>query len=286
MNDLCGRIFQKLIIDRKFLATFYTLPVSATLLSELIAERITVDWTNQEQVKSLRVADWACGTGTLISAMYQAILCRYRKSNDDRKIHSHMIEESLYAFDVMPVATHLAASTLASAHAGTPFNQTNIVTMPYGTSENFEEPQLGSLELIFDESFHPLFSLGRSALRGNPGSQDLNLVGDESVDVIIMNPPFTRPTNHERLKQNEDIPVPSFAGLGNSPAEQRAMSARLKKVLNRLKHRKYMASNGNAGIATNFIDLAHVKLAEGGILGLVLPFTFVQGEAWRSARTC
>ena len=35
IQDLSGRMFQKLIADRKFLATFYTLPASAALLAEL-----------------------------------------------------------------------------------------------------------------------------------------------------------------------------------------------------------------------------------------------------------
>ena len=34
-HDLTGRIFQRLIADRKYLATFYTLPASAALLAHL-----------------------------------------------------------------------------------------------------------------------------------------------------------------------------------------------------------------------------------------------------------
>ena len=38
-HDLTGRMFQTLITDRKFLATFYTLPESACLLAELAADQ-------------------------------------------------------------------------------------------------------------------------------------------------------------------------------------------------------------------------------------------------------
>ena len=41
-HDLMGRMFQTLITDRKFLATFYTLPESACLLAELAVERLDV----------------------------------------------------------------------------------------------------------------------------------------------------------------------------------------------------------------------------------------------------
>ena len=284
LNDLSGRVFQKLITDRKFLATFYTLPVSATLLSEIVAERLKIDWRDQEQVTRLRVADWACGTGTLIGAMYQSIRCRYRKHGDDQTIHAKMLENSLFAFDIMPAATHLAASTLASAHPGTAFSRTNVVTMPFGTVEGHTDPHLGSLDLLSDQSTRSLFSLGRQVLRGDADNEDLIDVADESSDIIIMNPPFTRPTNHERVTSDEGVPVPSFAAFGQSAEQQKLMARKLKSQLTKLNHYPMRASDGNAGLATNFIDLAHTKLATGGVLALVLPFTFIQGESWLRTR--
>ena len=37
-------MFQNLIADRKFLATFHTLPTSAALLAELAAAHLEADW--------------------------------------------------------------------------------------------------------------------------------------------------------------------------------------------------------------------------------------------------
>ena len=114
LTDISGRMFQKLITDRKFLATFYTLPVSATFLSELVVARLNIDWNDRSSVTNLSVADFACGTGTLIGSLYHSILARYRRAgNDDREIHSKMLERAIYAFDIMPAATHLTASTLS-----------------------------------------------------------------------------------------------------------------------------------------------------------------------------
>ena len=46
-HDLTGRIFQRLIADRKYLATFYTLPASAALLARLaVAKMDSVDWSD------------------------------------------------------------------------------------------------------------------------------------------------------------------------------------------------------------------------------------------------
>ena len=39
-HDLTGRIFQTLIADRKYLATFYTLPASAALLARLAVAKM------------------------------------------------------------------------------------------------------------------------------------------------------------------------------------------------------------------------------------------------------
>ena len=59
-HDLTGRIFQRLIADRKYLATFYTLPASAALLARLaVAKMEGVDWSDAEAIGRLKVADFA-----------------------------------------------------------------------------------------------------------------------------------------------------------------------------------------------------------------------------------
>ena len=71
-HDLTGRIFQRLIADRKYLATFYTLPASAALLARLaVAKMDGVDWADAEAIGRLRIGDFACGTGALLSAVYE-----------------------------------------------------------------------------------------------------------------------------------------------------------------------------------------------------------------------
>ena len=56
-HDLTGRIFQRLIADRKYLATFYTLPPSAALLARLaVAKMEGVDWSDAEENRE--AANW------------------------------------------------------------------------------------------------------------------------------------------------------------------------------------------------------------------------------------
>ena len=148
---------------------FYTLPSSAALLAELAAARIDIDWSNREAVAALRIGDFACGTGALLNAAYEAVLSRHRrKEGDDRDIHPEMMENALVGADIMPAATHLTASVLSSTHPSVTFGNTSIVTLPYGAQpEGSGRPiAIGALDLIEDEKSLPLFGTGQSRLRG------------------------------------------------------------------------------------------------------------------------
>ena len=66
-QGLVGTIFGELIKDRKLLASFYTMPEPAALIAELATNQLSVDWSDDKQIKDLRIADLAVGTGTLLS---------------------------------------------------------------------------------------------------------------------------------------------------------------------------------------------------------------------------
>ena len=292
-HDIYGRTFQRLISDRKFLATFYTLPSSATLLAELAVSLMLVDWNDREEVTGLRACDFACGTGTLITAAYHAMLARYRRtSSDDADIHRTMMEQAIFAADIMPAATHLTTSMLSSAHPTTPFERTQVHLLPYGRQEGEASAEfaLGALDLIGKQHGTGLFeNTGIERHHGTGGTRGVTeegkgwnrtfLLEHESMDLVIMNPPFTRPTGHEAMKIG--VPVPSFAGLGNDAEEQAAMSGLLKAIRQKIGK---PAGHGNAGLASNFLDLAHTKVKPGGVLALVMPLSLLQGDAWTGSR--
>ena len=85
-HDLTGQVFQRLIADRKYLATFYTLPASADLLARLAVAKLDgVDWSDADAIAQLRVADFACGTGALLSAVYEQIAARHERGRRQRR---------------------------------------------------------------------------------------------------------------------------------------------------------------------------------------------------------
>ena len=296
-HDLAARMFQTLIADRKFLATFYTLPESACLLAELAVSRLNVDWTDNGVVQELKIADFACGTGTLLSATQGAIYRKLRRAGfDDRHWHRKFMERVLLGTDIMPSAAHLTASMLSSAHPAVGYDSSLVRVLPYGVDEelsklrgvNADTPYIGALDLRMAEFGHSLFTEGGLGPQVEIGGRRMSSKGaqtvdtgrefpveHESFDLVIMNPPFTRPTGHEAGKIG--VPVPSFAGFDTSRDEQFAMSRKLRAQSKHFGH-------GNAGLASEFMDLAHDKLKPGGALALVLPFSFVSGEAWSRAR--
>ena len=203
------------------------------------------------------------------------MLSRYRHAGGgDGAIHRYMTPHRRGG----SAAAHLCASQLPSVHPATAFDNTRVYTMPYGIGEE-RGVAIGSLDLIAARRTRSLFATGQRQAQGAQGDVEIRDVKlpRESVDLVIMNPHFTHPTNHEIAQ----VPVPSFAGFRTGEDEQRAMSDRLTDIRRELKR---PAGHGNAGLASNFVDLAHAKAKAGGVVALVLPIAAIQGDSWRAAR--
>ena len=281
-HDLTGRIFQRLIADRKYLATFYTLPASAALLARLaVAKMEGVDWGDAEAIGRLRIGDFACGTGALLSAVYEQIAARHeRAGGDPAALHRVMMEEVLYGCDVMPSAVHITGSTLSGVEPDVLFNSSRLYTMPYGRMKD-GTVMIGSLELLRSSNVLTLFNTSDPALRtGGAGeetaAQVRTEIPDEGYDLVIMNPPFTR--NVTREGAYADTIAAAFAAFEASDADQRQMAKRMGVL------KKDTCYHGNAGIASAFAALAHKKIKPGGVLALVLPLSVANGLAWKGFR--
>ena len=281
-HDLTGRIFQRLIADRKYLATYYTLPASAALLARLaVAKMDGVDWADAGAIERLRIGDFACGTGALLSAVYEQVASRHeRAGGDSAALHPVMMEEVLYGCDVMPSAIHITGSTLSGMRPNVGFNQSRLYTMPYGKQKD-GTVKIGSLELLQDSTALTLFNTSDPALRTGSAGQETAAqihvdIPDENFDLVIMNPPFTRATNHEGA--HADITNPAFAAFDATPADQTEMGDRINQL------GKGSCYHGNAGIASAFAALAHRKLKLGGVLALVLPLSATAGLSWQGFR--
>ena len=283
-HDLTGRIFQRLIADRKYLATFYTLPASAALLARLaVAQMEGVDWSSTEGIGRLRIGDFACGTGALLSAVYEQIAARHERAGGTPSVlHEVMMEEVIYGCDVMPSAVHITGSTLSGVEPAVLFNTSRLYTMPYGRMAD-GTVRVGSLELLQSSNVLTLFNTSDPALRtGSAGEETATQIRaeipDDHYDLVIMNPPFTRPgSDWEGSERAEDY-IKHFRGLSTGLVTQMDMARSLSR------YTKDSCYHGYAGIASAFAALAHKKIKPGGVLALVLPLSVANGLSWQGFR--
>ena len=284
-HDLTGAVFQRLIADRKFLAAYYTTPASAAFLAGLTIRRDKAPgggaWMDATALGSIKVADFACGTGTLLSAAYQRLGQLHELAGgDSEKLHSKLMSECIFGCDVLPAAAHLTASMLAGAHPTTTFFDTGVMTLEYGkqgSKGNVSIP-LGSLDLLDQQRKMDIVSVAASAFTGK-GKAEKEVWKDlpaKSFHLVLMNPPFTRPTGHEASKIG--VPNPMFAAFSSSEEEQRLMGKAMKHLT------EGTCYHGNAGEGSAFLALADRKIATGGTIGLILPQSLLTGEAWEKSR--
>ena len=273
IHELAGTVFQRLIVDRKYVKANYTRLESVALLSALVLPK------TQEKVSELKVADFACGTGSLLNGAYQRILELHEHAGGKgSRIHTQMIEKNLVGCDVMPNASHLTASLLTSIYPDLKIGNTRIHTMPYGSQED-RSYALGALDLYDIPETLPLPMMGTEAQQ--IGGEDNTTVMTQQefrygeFDVVVLNPPFTRPDSDA----NSSVPKAVFKGRDRDKEEEQ-------KMRRARRQKDWRVGNGNAGLASDFVDLADKMLKENGKsrMGLILPTTCLAGSDWQKVR--
>ena len=285
-HDLTGTVFQRLIADRNFLATYYTRPEAAALLAALAlpVDRPPggADWADEETLAGAQVGDFACGTGTLLSMAYQRMsLLHELHGGDPRKLHGPMMRHGLVGLDVLNIAVHLTAAMLAGSHPDTPFDGECLLTMPFGYQEGDDSVAIGSLDLLAETVQQSFLDTAAAVSAGGRAPEEVRdlvtRVGHGQFDLVIMNPPFIRSTGIEAEKRGTGNPA--FAALRTTKAVQKRMQDSLNKLRG-----KAPIGTGNAGLAADFLDLALRKTRRDGVLSLVLPLSAVSGMEWEEAR--
>ena len=277
-NDVAGTVFQRLIADRQTLATYYTRPESTTLAA-FLAVPGDLDWADPETLKNYRIADYACGSGGLVLAAYRRARELHRNhGGDPDAVHAHMMENSLTACDIMPAAVHLTSSLLSSVAPRERYTGTRNVLYPYGGTGEFDNKgkpvvDVGSLELldISGTKRQAVLPLNQQMALG--ATQERRAIEVDmpplSQSLVIMNPPFTTPTNHAAGHAKPGNPA--FAAFNTTQAEQKAMSDKVKRLSTGT------ISDGNAGLGTQFTAIASNMVKPGGHIALILPLSAMLG---------
>jgi len=283
-HDLAGRIYHLLLGDiAKPLGTFYTAVPSATLLLRLALapDRWHINWEDPAAVGRLRLADLACGTGTLLMAAVQAIVDNYMRSatpprpEHRKQLLKDLLEEGIYGLDVLQSAVHLTASTLALPIPEVMARGMRLYTMPLGfMRENGREvPRFGSLDLLSGAPVSPQLSLypelgGQTAERATDPQRQPEQLRLPPLDLVCMNPPFTRTCGDNLL-------------FGSLPETERT---RMQKAFQEWCKQHGVEASITAGLGAVFITAADRCLKPDGRLAFVLPKALLSGVEWRASR--
>ena len=288
-HDLAGRIFNRLIAERKLLAAYYTSIPSSTLLAglALAPERWPgLAWNRVDALSQFRLVDPACGTGTLLMAAYRRILQNCSASGAlaaDPALHQALVERIIIGTDVVPAAIHLTAATLAAMSPSVRFERMQLHTLHYGmqSPENPAQPgnpspdvRLGSLEWLAAPEIQSFFSATQEQIGAMSSAG--SLVHRPRADLVISNPPYIR---RGADGGKGDAIARVFALPGNDdPAALDPIKKRTAALL------RNTPANQIAGHASSFTVLAHRMVNPGGRIALVLPVTALSGESWREIR--
>ena len=282
VHELAGIVFQRLIVDRQFIKTYYTRPESVALLAALVLPNTLLLQGHFEAIRNrlsaLKIADFACGTGALLNGVYQQVLALYEQAGGNGKdIHQHMVENNLVGCDIMPNASHLTAALIASNFPEIKIGRTHIDVMEYGTRRADGRYALGALDLI--ENPEGTLSLGlinTSRVQGD-APQDSAAQPEfrhGEMDIVVDNPPFTRP-GADNNSQDPEVPTTLF---GDRHPD---IAAEMRRTLRDMEH---TIGNSSAGFGSYFVDLADKALKLGGVMGFVLPIIALTSPNWQKVR--
>jgi len=308
-RDFAGKIYHTIVGSwavRKNLATYFTSIPSSYLLARLALTTPNQAWQSLSSLDNFRIADLACGSGTLLSASYDGLLYLYTRDRlkeglevDVEGFHRTVLEKTLWGLDSLRFATYITTTILALHNPEASPQSMNIYTAPLGIGPN-GSVSMGSLDLVQRILANPPRSRGIIRISASRKEEIIDL--PERFDLIIMNPPFTRATGRGGRKES---------GLFGFIVDKHAREKLLRSYKRLREYVRYMLSEtsegkaflkeletslsgegvktfleiGQAGEGLLFLYIAGELVKEGGRIAFVLPRNLLSGISWFLARS-
>ncbi len=216
LNDLgfdhAGHLYHRVLGTAQSDGAFYTKNLSAYLLAGLTFNDDFADWKDMGAVKRLRVADPACGTGTLLMAALNTIKRKAAKAQNltaeqTEALHKHLVENSIHGFDINKYSIQLAACNLTIGAPNTDYSGMNLHTLQHGPlpDTDGDKPHLvrhGALEILLGETGKELLQNSIADSEGMYSSDAMrkkqSFKAPFNLDAVIYNPPFTETVNQSK----------------------------------------------------------------------------------------
>jgi len=335
-RDFAGRVYHNIVGDiahKKGFATFYTEVPAAYLLATLatytlfgIDESGVTSLNAKEaqgiasKVSGVKVGDFACGSGTLLTATYSALTrlvstmkLRHNVNISLDDVGKALIEDGVYGIDALRYASQITAINLALIGPQGKITKENVFTIYLGIlNKPNRVPWLGSLELLNNgKRVGGILEFIEGGLQG--AVEKVSVSGVEGVfaipdefDLIIMNPPFTRATGRtetygerrgllgfvadENARQNllgrlDDVRNRARQSLiENARAYRDVFPNIIREIIDGRGNLSAYLNIGQAGEGLLFLYLAHRFVRNGGVIAFVLPRNLLMGVSWFLAR--
>jgi hypothetical protein len=267
-----AELFPKLASDRKESAAFYTQPATAELLASLTirrSDREESEWGQSDLLRRSIVADFACGTGTLLRAGYSRIQALHESAGGTEEsvseLHRGAMESGLRGTDISPIAAHLTSSSLANIGKGESYGDTQVGWVRVSGNP----PQTGALEYLAASVAEDLFGLRHGRTGGVQEEMTSVEALHDSVDWILMNPPYSRTRGGQS----------AFDLTGLTEEARKRCQKRWQDLV------KNKPAQLRAGMAASFLVIAKYKAKPGtGRIGFVLPLTCAFADTWTQTR--
>lgn len=286
-TDVMGGVYHELLAElAKPLGAYYTTIPAATMLSALaLPLNDSIEWDNPEKISELRIADLACGSGTLLAAVCGQVRDNAMRRHVEKIIakknmpmgngglvqqtHAALMENVIWGFDVLDAAAHLTATTLGLMSPEVDFTKSHIYRAAIGIND-FGSGVAGSFNLFnSNQVTRRLFEPKKGAEAQIEHAETGEALSEPlpKLDLCLMNPPFV-------VGRKGAI---SYSFLPEKDAEAVRQTIRAISLRNDF----HMA-----GMGPGFIHLAEKYVKQGGRIAMIMSATLASGrnKAWTAAR--